>query len=42
VIHFGKDDRKIDWMRPLLERAARSGRSAVVAVGVAQEFQRVR
>jgi hypothetical protein len=41
VIRFAKGDRKIDVMRPLLTRAAATGRSQLVAVGVAQEFQRV-
>lgn len=40
-IVFGKGDRKIDVVRPLLEKAAKTGRSQVVAVGVAQEFQYV-
>jgi hypothetical protein len=41
VARFKKGDRKIDVMRPLLAKAAATGRSQVVAVGVAQEFQRV-
>jgi hypothetical protein len=41
VVRFAKGDRKIDVMRPLLAKAAATGRSQVVAVGVAQEFQRV-
>ena len=41
VVRFKKGDRKIDVMRPLLAKAAATGRSRVVAVGVAQEFQRV-
>jgi hypothetical protein len=41
VIRFGKDDRKIDVMRRYLDRQARTGRSGVAAVGVAQEFQKV-
>ena len=41
VVRFAKTDRKIDVMRPLMAKAARTGRSQVVAVGVAQEFQRV-
>jgi hypothetical protein len=36
---FGKDDRKIEVMRPYLEAAERAGVSAVVAIGVAQEYQ---
>jgi hypothetical protein len=41
MIKFGKGTRKIDVMRPLLDRAARAGRSKVVAIGWAQEFQHV-
>jgi hypothetical protein len=41
VVKFTKDMRKADEMRPLLEEAAREGRSRVAAIGVAQEFQRV-
>jgi hypothetical protein len=41
VVHFGKDDRKIEVMRPLLAAQAGTGQSGVVAVGVAQEFQNV-
>ena len=41
VLRFAKGDRKVDLARPLLERAARSGRSQLAALGVAQEFQRV-
>jgi hypothetical protein len=41
VIRFKKGDRKLDRMSPLLRRAATTGRSQVVAVGVAQEFQHV-
>ncbi len=40
-VKFGKDDRKIEVMRPHLERQAATGRSGVAAIGVAQEFQRV-
>ena len=36
-----KGDRKLDVMRPQLAKAAATGRSGVVAIGVAQEFQRV-
>jgi hypothetical protein len=39
VVRFGKKDRKIEVMRPLLDRAAATGRPGVVAVGMAQEFQ---
>ena len=38
VVRFGKGDRKIDRMRPYLARQARTGRSGVAAIGVAQEF----
>ena len=41
LIAFGKDDRKIDVVRPLLAKAAAAGAPGVVAVGVAQEFQSV-
>jgi hypothetical protein len=41
LIRFGKTDRKIDVVRPLLAAAQRDGRSGVVAIGVAQEFQNV-
>ena len=34
-------ERKIDQVMPLMRRAAATGRSQVVAIGVAQEFQRV-
>src|SRR5919108_2671082 len=40
-VKFGKDDRKVEVMRPHLERQAATGRSGVAAIGVAQEFQRV-
>jgi hypothetical protein len=45
VLHLNKpdrsrwDDRKLDHVRPHLDRAARQGRFGVVAVVVAQEFQ---
>jgi hypothetical protein len=41
VIRFAKGDRKLEVMRPHLDRLARVGRSGVAAIGVAQEFQRV-
>ncbi len=41
MVKLAKGVRKIDVMRPLLARAARSGRSQVVAVGWAQEYQHV-
>jgi hypothetical protein len=34
-------DRRIDQVMPLIRKAAATGRSQVVAIGVAQEFQRV-
>ena len=41
VVRFGKDDRKIEVMRPYLARQARTGRPGVAAIGIAQEFQNV-
>ena len=41
MIRFGKGDRKLDVMRPHLDRLAREGRTGVAAIRVAQEFQRV-
>jgi hypothetical protein len=41
VIRFGKDDRKIDVMRPYQDRLIAAGGSGVAAIGVAQEFQSV-
>ena len=38
VVRFGKNDRKIDVMRPYLARQAATGRAGVAAIGVAQEF----
>ena len=38
MVCFGKNDRKIDRMRPFLGRQAATGTSGVVAIGVAQEF----
>jgi hypothetical protein len=38
VVHFSKDDRKIDAIRPYFEAASTPG---VVAIGIAQEFQSV-
>jgi hypothetical protein len=40
-VRFGKDDRKVEVMRPHIERQAATGRSGVAAIGVAQEFQYV-
>jgi hypothetical protein len=41
VVRVEKDQRKAEVMRPLLEAAQAAGRPGVVAVGVAQEVQRV-
>lgn len=41
VVRFAKDDRKIDVMRRHVEAQARTGRSGVAAIGVAQEYQNV-
>ena len=41
VISFKSGDRKAEVMAPLLQAAAEAGRSQVVAVGCAQEFQLV-
>ena len=41
VVHFGKNDRKIDVMRRYLAAQAATGRPGVAAIGVAQEFARV-
>jgi len=41
VVRFATGQRKAEVMRPYLEAAAAAGRPGVVAVGVAQEFQRV-
>jgi hypothetical protein len=41
VIRFAGGERKLDVMRPYLDRVARAGRCGVAAIGVAQEFQRV-
>lgn len=41
VVRFGKNDRKIDVMRRHIAAQARTGRSGVAAIGVAQEFQNV-
>jgi hypothetical protein len=38
VVRFARSDRKIEVMRPYLDRQARTGRSGVAAIGVAQEF----
>lgn len=41
VVRFAKHDRKIDVMRRHVAAQARTGRSGVAAIGVAQEFQNV-
>ena len=41
VVHFTKDDRKIEVMRRYLAAQAETGRSGVAAIGVAQEYQNV-
>jgi hypothetical protein len=41
VVKFGRHEDKLAVMRPCLERQAATGAWAVVAIGVAQEFQRV-
>jgi len=41
VVRFSKADRKIEVMRPYLDAQARTGRSGVAAIGVAQEFASV-
>jgi hypothetical protein len=41
VVRFTKADRKIEVMRPYLDAQAKTGRSGVVAIGVAQEFASV-
>jgi hypothetical protein len=41
VVKLKAADRNIDLMRPYLDRAAKTGRSQVAAIGVAQEFQKV-
>ena len=41
VVRFTKADRKIERMRPYVAAQARTGRSGVAAIGVAQEYQNV-
>jgi len=41
VVRFAKGERKLDVMRPHLDRLVRAGGCGVAAIGVAQEFQRV-
>jgi hypothetical protein len=38
VVRFGREDRKVEVMRPYQDRLAATGRSGVAAIGVAQEF----
>ena len=41
LIHFAKEDRKIEVMHRYMLAQEKTGRSGVVAVGVAQEYQNV-
>ena len=41
MIRFGKGERKLEVMRPHLDRLAREGRCGVAAIGVAQEYAKV-
>jgi hypothetical protein len=41
VIRFAKGERKLEVMRPYLDRLIGEGRTGVAAIGMAQEFQRV-
>jgi len=41
VVRFAKGERKLEVMRPHLDRLIGQGRCGVAAIGVAQEFQRV-
>ena len=41
MIKFVKGERKIETMKPFLDRQARTGRAGVAGIGWAQEFQRV-
>ena len=41
VVRFTKADRKIEKMRPFLDRQAATGRSGAAAIGVAQEYASV-
>lgn len=41
IVKFARGDRKQDVMRPHLARQAKTGRSGVAAIGVAQECQNV-
>ena len=39
VVRFAKHARKLDAMRPHLDRQAATGRSGIAGIGVAQELQ---
>src|SRR6478752_6140737 len=39
VVRFAKHARKLDVMRPYLDRQAGTGRSGIAAIGVAQDFE---
>ena len=41
VVRFGKGDRKLEVMRRYLTAQAKTGRSGVAAIGMAQEYQNV-
>ncbi len=41
VVRFEKADRKIDRMAPYVRAQAKTGRSGVAAIGIAQEYQNV-
>ena len=41
MVRFTKADRKIEKMRPYLAAQAKTGRSGVAAIGVAQEYANV-
>jgi hypothetical protein len=41
VVRFTKTDRKIEKMQPYIDAQARTGRSGVAAIGVAQEYANV-
>jgi hypothetical protein len=41
VVRFRRGDRKVEVMRPYLDRAASTGRPQVAAIGVSQEFATV-
>ncbi len=41
VVRFGKGDRKIEVMRRHIAAQAKTGRSGVAAIGIAQEYQNV-